>query len=42
MSRLGLRFRNSGLDLDRKMWQSGHLCSEAEPGPSLLDTPFIV
>jgi len=23
----GLSFRNSGLDLDRKIWQSAHLCS---------------
>jgi len=24
---LGLSFKNSGLDLDRKIWQSAHPCS---------------
>jgi len=24
---LGLSFKNSGLDLDRKIWQSAHLCA---------------
>jgi len=26
---LGLRFKKSGLDLDRKIWQSAHLCTAA-------------
>jgi len=26
---LGLSFKKSGLDLDQKIWQSSHLCSDA-------------
>jgi len=41
MAGLGLSFKNSGLDLDRKMWQSALLCCWPKTWqPGLPGWPF--
>jgi len=37
---LGLSFKNSGLDLDRKIWQSAHLWSKRHYGRTVYTTFF--